>query len=135
MRQAVEQALIYAGARAIPALQAVVRSGDAQTRHRAEESLRLLSGIAPAAGEAANDAAIAGLNSPDASQRRVAVTTLSAIGASQALNELIARLDDVNGEVRLAAAAALGQLGGKRALLALRRRANSDDARLRLAVA
>lgn len=135
MRQAVEQALIYAGANAIPALQAVVRGGDAQTRHRAEESLRLLSGVTSAAGEATSDAAIAGLNSPDAALRRVAVTTLSAIGASEALNELIARLDDVNGEVRLAAAAALGQLGGKRALLALRRRANSDDTRLRLAVA
>ncbi len=135
VRQAVEQALVYVGANAIPALQATARKGTEQTRRRAEDTLRLLTGAAPAAGEAAGGAALAGLNSPDAAQRRVAVTTLSAIGASAALNDLIARLDDVNGEVRLAAAAALGQLGGKRALLALRKRATSDDARLRLAVA
>jgi HEAT repeat protein len=135
MRQAVEQALVYVGADAIPALQATVRGGAAATRRRAEEALRLLSGIAPAAGEAAGDAALAGLNSPDAAQRRVAVTTLSAIGASEALNDLISRLDDINIEVRLAAVQALGQLGGKRALLALRRRATSDDARVRMAVA
>ncbi len=135
MRQAVDQALVYAGAHAVPALQSAARGGSATTRHRAAEALRLLTGIAPAAGEAAGGAALAGLSSPDAAQRRVAVTTLSAIGASEALNELIARLDDVNIEVRLAAAQALGQLGGKRALLALRRRADSDDTRLRLAVA
>jgi HEAT repeat protein len=135
MRQAVEQALVYVGANAIPALQTAARRGDAQTQRRAEEALRLLTGVAPAAGEAAGGAALAGLHSPDAAQRRVAVTTLSAIGASEALNDLIARLDDVNGDVRLAAAAALGQLGGKRALLALRKRATSEDAHLRLAVA
>jgi HEAT repeat protein len=135
MRQAVEQALVYADAQAIPALQREARGANPATRRRAEEALRLLTGIAAAAGEAAGGAALAGLNSPDAAQRRVAVTTLSAIGASEALNDLIARLDDVNGEVRLAAAAALGQLGGKRALLALRKRATSPDALLRLAVA
>ncbi len=135
MRQAVEQAIVYAGASAIPALQATSRDSNAHIRQRAEEALRLLSGIAPAAGEAANSAAIVGLHSPDAAQRRAAVTTLSAIGASEALNNLIARLDDTNTEVRIAAASALGQLGGRRALLALRRRATSEDARLRLAVA
>lgn len=135
MRQAVEQALVYAGANVIPALQAVSRTGAAAQRRRAEEALRLLSGVASVAGEAATGAALAGLSSPDAEHRRVAVTTLSAIGASGALNDLIARLDDVNTEVRVAAANALGQLGGRRALLALRRRATSDDARLRLAVA
>lgn len=135
MRQAVEQGLVYAGASAIPALQMVVRTGSAQTRRRAEEALRLLGSVAPADGGATSGAALAGLNSPDAAQRRVAVTTLSAIGASEALNDLIARLDDVNTEVRVAAATALGQLGGRRALLALRQRAASDDAPLRLAVA
>lgn len=135
IRQAVEQALVYADARAIPALQAEARAANPQTRRRAEEALRLLTGVAPGAGEAASGAALASLNSPDAAQRRVAVTTLSAIGASEALNDLIARLDDTNAEVRRAAAAALGQLGGKRSLLALRKRATSDDAELRLAVA
>ena len=135
IRQAVEQALIYADARAIPALHTEARAANPQARKRAEEALRLLTGVAPSAGEAANSAALASLNSPDAAQRRVAVTTLSAIGASEALNDLIARLDDTNGEVRRAAAAALGQLGGKRALLALRKRAASDDVELRLAVA
>jgi HEAT repeat protein len=138
MRQAVDQALVYADAEAIPALQAEARGANPQMRRRAEEALRLLTGIASAAGsagEAAGGAALAALNSPDAAQRRVAVTTLSAIGASEALNDLIARLDDVNGEVRLAAATALGQLGGKRALLALRKRATSSDTLLRLAVA
>lgn len=135
MRQAVEQALQYAGVSAIPALQAAVRSGSGQTRQRAEEALRTLSGGATAATVATGAAAIANLNSPDAGQRRVAVTTLSAIGASEALNDLIARLDDVNIEVRLAAASALGQLGGKRALLALRRHATNEDTRMRHAVA
>lgn len=135
MRQAVEQALIYAGVSAVPALQAVVRAGSAPARQRAEEALRLLNDAAPTTGETARRTAITGLSSPDAAQRRVAVATLSAIGASQALNDLIARLDDISSDVRVAAAGALGQLGGKRALLALRRRANSDDARLRLAVA
>lgn len=135
IRQAVEQALVYADARAIPALQAEARAANPQARKRAEEALRLLTGVAPSAGEAANSAALASLNSPDAAQRRVAVTTLSAIGASEALNDLIARLDDTNGEVRRAAAAALGQLGGKRALLALRKRTSSDDVELRLAIA
>ncbi len=135
VRQAVAQALIYLGASAIPALHATARTGDAQTRRRVDEAVRLLKSVAPGAGEAAGGAALAGLASPDAAQRRIAVTTLSAIGASGALNELIARLDDVSGEVRLAAASALGQLGGKRAQLALRRRATSDDPRLRLAVA
>jgi hypothetical protein len=135
IRQAVEQALVYADARVIPALQAEARAANPQARRRAEEALRLLTGVAPGAGEAASGAAMAGLNSPDAAQRRVAVTTLSAIGASEALNDLIARLDDTNGEVRRAAAAALGQLGGKRALLALRKRGASNDVELRLAVA
>jgi HEAT repeat protein len=135
MRQAVEQALVYADARAIPALQEEVRGANPQTRRRAEEALRLLTGATPGAGEAASGAALVNLSSPDAAQRRVAVTTLSAIGASGALNELIARLDDVNGDVRLAAANALGQLGGKRALLALRKHASSADPHLRLAIA
>lgn len=134
MRQAVDQALMYAGSQAIPALQAQARGANPATRRRAEETLRLLT-TTPAAGEAASETAMANLNSPDASQRRVAVATLSSIGASGALNELIARLDDVNGEVRLAAANALGQLGGKRALLALRKHATSSDPDLRLAVA
>ncbi|HEX8732637.1 MAG TPA: HEAT repeat domain-containing protein [Ktedonobacterales bacterium] len=135
MRQALDQALVYSGANAIPALQTAVRAGNPHVRQRAEEALRLLSGSAPAVGEAASGAAIAGLVSPDAAQRRAAVTTLSAIGASAALNDLIARLDDTDGEVRLATVAALGQLGGRRALLALRRHASSDDPQLRLAVA
>lgn len=133
MRQAVDQALLYAGSHAIPALHAEARGANPAIRRRAEEALRLLT--ASATGDAAGGTALASLNSPDASQRRVAVATLSAIGASGALNELIARLDDVNGEVRLAAAHALGQLGGKRSLLALRKRATSTDANLRLAVA
>lgn len=135
MRQAVEQALVYAGSSAIPALQTAARNGDAQARRRAEETLRLLTSRLTGGTENAAERAMEGLNSPDAAQRRVSVATLSAIGASGALNDLIARLDDTNGEVRLAAAAALGQLGGKRALLALRQRAKSDDANLRLAVA
>ncbi|HEX8983614.1 MAG TPA: HEAT repeat domain-containing protein [Ktedonobacterales bacterium] len=135
MRQAVDQAFVYAGARAIPAMQTAAQSGSTPLRRRAEETLRLLGAKAPGAGEQVSVAARAGLNSDDAAQRRVAVTTLSAIGASEALNDVIARLDDVNGDVRVAAAIALGQLGGKRALLALRRRATSDDANLRLAVA
>lgn len=135
MRQAVEQALTYAGASAIPALQAAVRTGNTHTRQRAAEALRLLSGSASAAEEAASGTAIAELASPDAAQRRAAVTTLSAIGASAALNDLITRLDDTDSAVRKAAAAALGQLGGRRALFALRRRAASDDPQLRLAVA
>lgn len=135
MRQAVDQAFAYAGARAIPAMQTASQAGSPPLRRRAEEILRLLGAKTQNAGEEVSVAARAGLNSDDAARRRVAVTTLSAIGASEALNDVIARLDDVSGDVRVAAAQALGQLGGKRAILALRRRATSDDTNLRLAVA
>jgi HEAT repeat protein len=138
LRQAARQALLYAGAEAIPTLQALAGKQTAtELRERANEALRLTMAATPEAPEIAGIAAISGLNSADPQQRRAAVTTLSAIRASDALDALIARLGDTNIDVRLAATQALAQLGAADGLAALRKYAHAQTtpAALRRAIA
>ncbi len=135
IRQAARQALIYVGVEAIPTLQRLASSDEPATRKRASEALAFVTASTPEATEVAGTAAISGLRSADARQRHVAVTTLSAMRASEALGALVARLDDTSLEVQIAAANALGQLGAPAGLAALRKRAQAEAPALRRAIA
>jgi HEAT repeat protein len=136
LRQAARQAILYAGAEAIPTLQALASSQTTPVlRERAMEALELVMAATPEAMELAGTAAISGLRSADPGQRRVAVTTLSAMRVAEALDALTARLDDTNLDVRIAATRAIGQLGAVDGLAALRKRAHAEPPAFRRAVA
>ena len=135
IRQAVRQALTYAGSDAIGVARSLAASAYPETSRRASEALALLSAAIPEASESASEAALSGLASADALQRRAAATTLGAVRASVALDALIARLDDTHLEVQGAAASALGRLGAPAGLAALRKRASAASPALRRTVA
>ncbi len=135
IRQAARQALVYTGVAAIPTLQRLAIAENPTTRRLASEALTLVTEATPEASEIVGAGAISSLRSTDARERHAAVTTLSAIRASQVLDALIARLDDTSLEVQIAAALALGQLGAPDGLAALRKRVHAEAPALRRAIA
>ena len=128
MRQAVNAAVVRAGAVFLEPLQAALRSPSERVRSRAEETLALL-------GDGAVEAATRSLDGPGAEQRAGAARTLGALHAGNASDALIRRLDDGESTVRVAAARALGQIANGQALMALEQHATSADAALRAAIA
>lgn len=128
IRQAVNQAYVYAGAQALPSLRAALTGRNDRARIRAGEVLALL-------GDAAIDTAIDGLTGAEAEQRATAARTLGALRAERAEKPLVERLDDGESAVRVAAAQALGMLGTATSVSALERHAAAPDAALRAAVA
>lgn len=128
IRQAVNQAYIYAGAQALPSLRAALTGEDERARIRAGEVLALL-------GDAAIDVAIAGLSGTNAGERATAARTLGALRADRAEKPLIERLDDPESVVRVAAAQALGMFGTANSVSALERHSTTPDAKTRAAVA
>ncbi len=128
IRQAVNQAYVYAGAQALPSLRAALSGQNERARIRAGEVLALL-------GDAAIDVAIAGLSGTDAGQRATAARTLGALRAEQAEKPLIERLDDGESAVRVAAAQALGALATENSISALEKHSSAPDAATRAAIA
>jgi len=128
MRQAVNAAVILAGAACLEPLQAALRSRSDRVRARAEEALALL-------GDDATDAAIRSLGSTNPEQRASAARTLGRLSAERACDALILRLDDGESVVRVAAARALGQIASGQALVALEQHVSSADVALRVALA
>ena len=128
MRQAVNAAILTAGAVCLEPLQAALHSPRDRVRSRAEEALALL-------GDDAIEAALTSLGGAGAAQRASAARTLGRLHAEQATDSLIRRLDDTEGAVRVAAARALGQIASGQALVALEQHATSPDATLRAAIA
>ncbi|MGZ6390797.1 MAG: NACHT domain-containing protein [Ktedonobacterales bacterium] len=128
IRQAVNQAYIYAGVQALPSLRAALTGQNERARIRAGEVLALL-------GDAAIDIAIAGLLGTDAGERATAARTLGALRADRAEKPLIERLDDPESAVRVAAAHALALFGTATSVSALQRHSTAQDAQTRAAVA
>lgn len=128
MRQAVNAAVVRAGAVCLEPLQAALRSPSERVRSRAEEALALL-------GDEAVEAARRSLDGPGVEQRAGAARTLGKLHAGQASDALIRRLDDGESVVRVAAARALGQIANRQALVALEQHATSTDTALRAAIA
>lgn len=128
LRQAVNQAISYAGPAALEPLRAALRDPDEHVRMRAAEGLSLL-------GDVAVETAVGALQGTDARQRAAAVRTVGALGARQAVDAVIARLDDGDGTVRVAAARALGQLATAEAVTALANHVTTPDTGLRVALA
>lgn len=128
IRQAVNQAFVYAGAQALPSLRTALSGQNERARIRAGEVLALL-------GDAAIDVAIAGLTGTEAGQRATAARTLGALRAERAEKPLIERLDDGESAVRVAAAQALGALATETAMSALERHSSAPDAVTRAAIA
>lgn len=128
IRQAVNQAMIYAGPAALDPLRRALTDADEHVRSRAAEALALL-------GDVAFDTAVTALHGSDARQRAAAVRTVSVLGASQVVGEVIARLDDEDRHVRIAAARALGQVATPEALEALALHITTTDPAFRIAVA
>ena len=128
IRQAVHQAYIYAGAKALPSLRGALTGQNERARIRAGEVLALL-------GDAAIEVALAGLTGTDAEQRATAAQTLGALQAERAEKALIERLDDSESVVRVAVAQALGRLGTANSVSALERHITAQDAGTRAAVA
>ncbi|MGH2515166.1 MAG: HEAT repeat domain-containing protein, partial [Ktedonobacterales bacterium] len=128
MRQAVNAAVVLAGAVCVGPLQAALRSPSERVRSRAEEALALL-------GDEAREAAALTLTAGSGEQRAGAARTLGALRADQAIEPLIRRLDDSESAVRVAAARALGQIANGQALTALEQHSSNSDVALRVAVA
>lgn len=128
IRQAVNQATVYAGPAALEPLRRALTDADEHVRSRAGEALALL-------GDVALDTAVTALHGTDARQRAAAVRTVSVLGASQVIGEVIARLDDEDEHVRVAAARALGQVATPDALEALAQHITSVDPVFRAAIA
>lgn len=128
IRQAVNQAMIYAGPAALEPLRQALTHPDEHVRTRAAEALSSL-------GDVALDTAVMALHGSDARQRAAAVRTVSILGASQVIGDIIARLDDEDSAVRVAAARALGQVATPDTVAALSQHATSPDVALRAAVA
>jgi HEAT repeat protein len=128
IRQAEQQAVIYAGHEAIAPLRAALGSADERVRTRAGEALTLLGGTAA-------EAALAALAGADAGQRAAAARTLGALRALEAEKALIARLDDGDAPVAAAAALALGRLRSPSAAAALAAHASGAKSPVRAAIA
>lgn len=128
IRQAVNQAMTFAGPAALEPLRHALMHPNEHVRIRAGEALALL-------GDVAFDTAVSALHGTDARQRAAAVRTISVLGASQVVDEVIARLDDQDGSVRIAAARALGQVATPDAVRALAQHITNTDPALRAAVA
>lgn len=128
IRQAVNQAYVYAGAQALLPLRAALTGENERARIRAGEVLALL-------GDAAIDVAIAGLSGTIAGERATAARTLGALRADRAEKPLIERLDDAESVVRVAAAQALGVLGTASSVSALEQHSTAPDPKTRVAIA
>lgn len=128
LRQAVNAAVVLAGAVCLKPLQTALRSQRERVRARAEEALTLL-------GDEAIDTALQSLSSASSEQRASAARTLGALRAGKAEEALMRRLDDGESAVRVEAARALGQIGSGQALVAMEQHATSTDAALRAAIA
>lgn len=128
LRQAVNQAVVLAGAACVEPLQAALRDPRERVRSRAEETLALL-------GDGAIDAALQGLASANAMQRASSARMLGTLRSVRATDALVRHLDDGESVVRVATARALGQIASAQALVALEQHSASPDAVLRAAVA
>ena len=125
--QAVAQAVEWAGAPAVAALDRALAASDERVRGRAAE---LLARVGPGAEESA----LAALQAPNATRRLVATRALASVSSPHAEAALIERLTDPDADVRRAAVSALGQLGTPGALGALMRLLTDPDPQLRIAV-
>lgn len=130
MLQAVIQALEWAGAPAVAALERTLAAPDTDDRVR-----RRASDLLARFGPAAEEHALAAMHAASPTRRLVATRTLAGMVSPQAEEALIERLADPDAEVRRAAAAALGQLGSPAALTALTRLLTERDPQLRMVVA
>lgn len=154
IRQAVDDALLEAGAKAVGPLRAAMSSADDHTRARASEALSR-------GGSAALSAALASLEDSDAAVRAAAARALGAIGAPESLSTpsrsgprsgsrntttrrrdiesgveaLHGHLDDPNGTVRVACAWAIGRIGSRRSVPILASHMTRADPDLRAAIA
>lgn len=149
IRQAVDDALIAAGAPAIGPLQAAMSGSDERLRARA-------SAVLGRGGASALAAAIASLDDADAPVRAAAARTLGALGAARTastsrpgersvptrrrdvetgIDALHAHLDDPSGPVRVASAWALGRIGSRRSVPILTSHLSKPDPDLRAAIA
>lgn len=125
--QAVAQAVEWAGAPAVAALNRALSAPDERVRVRAAE---LLARVGPGAEEGA----LAALHAASATRRLVATRTLASVSSPLAEEALIERLADHDADVRRAAVSALGQLGTPGATSALMRLLADPDPQLRIAV-
>ncbi|HEX6800323.1 MAG TPA: HEAT repeat domain-containing protein [Ktedonobacterales bacterium] len=125
--QAAAQAVEWAGAPAVAALDRALASPDERVRVRAAE---LLARVGPGAEEGA----LAALHAANPTRRLVATWTLASVSSPYAEAALIERLADPDADVRRAAVSALGQLGTSGALGALMRLLTDPDPQLRIAV-
>ena len=130
MLQAVIQAVEWAGAPAVAALERTLTAPDADDRVR-----RRASDLLARFGPAAEEHALAAVHAASPTRRLMATRTLAAIVSPRAEEALIERLADPDTDVRRAAAAALGQLGSPAALSALTRLLTERDPQLRIVVA
>ncbi len=130
MLQAVMQAVEWAGAPAVAALERALAAPDEDDRVR-----RRISDLLARFGPAAEEHALAAVHAASPTRRLVATRALASITSPRAEEALIERLADPDADVRRAAAAALGQLGTPKALSALTRLLTDRDPQLRIVVA